>query len=161
MTFPSASFTDSSPRTFRSCSSEMRFLPSETCFVAKAYNLKTYWLRDPKLAGFWETYSGSFFDSSYRARSSGCKLNKPPNFRSSRFHGCQPPGITGDDFCTLNLVDAQSKVAHQTHRRFEQLFTSDQDRLRLTGSKFLKSDVEHVARSAPVMHEIAVLDRSR
>ena len=65
MTFPSASFTESSPRTLRSCSNEMHFVPTETYFFAQLYSRSDYWLRIPILPGFSATYSGRrFFDSS-------------------------------------------------------------------------------------------------
>jgi hypothetical protein len=55
---------------------------------------------------------------------------------------------------------ASAGFAHQTQRRFEQLFTSYQDRLRLTGSIFLETDVEDVALGIG-QHEIAFLDTGR
>src|ERR1700680_700572 len=65
MIFPSASFTDSSPSTFRSCSKEIRLVPSVTYFFAQLYRRREYWLRSPILAGFSAIYSGKrFFDSS-------------------------------------------------------------------------------------------------
>ena len=162
MTFPSASFTDSRPSTFRSCSKEMRFFPTETYFFAQPYSRIAYWLRSPILAGFWETYSGRrFFDSSQMRSKCGLNVNVDfLIFRSPRLDGFQPPGVAGNDFVTLDLVDAQSIIAHQPQRRFEQLFTSDQNRLRLTGSIFLKTDVEHVALGIG-QHEIAFLDSGR
>jgi hypothetical protein len=77
-----------------------------------------------------------------------------------RFDGRQPSGVTGDDFGPFDLVDAQSIIAHQTQRRFEQLFAADQNRLTLTGTIFLKSDVEHVALGIG-QHEIAFLNSGR
>jgi hypothetical protein len=49
MIFPPSSFTDSSPRTFRSCSKVMRFYPTETCFFAQLYSRRAYWLRSPTI----------------------------------------------------------------------------------------------------------------
>jgi hypothetical protein len=69
MIFPSASCTDSSPSTFRSCSREMSLVPVSTYFFAQPYRRIEYWLRSPRLAGFWETYSGSRFFASSQIRS--------------------------------------------------------------------------------------------
>jgi hypothetical protein len=72
MIFPSASFTDSSPRTFRSCSSEVRFVPTAAYIFAQMYRRRAYWPRSPISAGFSATYSGRrFFDSSQCARTEG------------------------------------------------------------------------------------------
>lgn len=49
MIFPSASFTDSSPSTFRSCSKEVRFVPPVTFLFAQPSSRRAYWLRSPTI----------------------------------------------------------------------------------------------------------------
>ena len=69
MTFPSASSTDSSPRTLRSCSNEMHFVPTETYFFAQLYSRIEYWLRSPILSSFSATNFGRCFFHSSQMRS--------------------------------------------------------------------------------------------
>src|ERR1700731_2881381 len=128
MTFPAASFTDSSRNTFRSCSTEICFVPSVTCFFRPTVKTQRVFTSEP---GIWRLLLHILQETLLRLQPNlfgpRTELYIDVLFFSPDLHSLHPSSVTRYHLAIGDLLDHQPINRHQPQCPLEQVVTANQD----------------------------------